>query len=119
MARRAEAFDMRVIAYDPYISEAAAKERQVELVSLEKLLAESDFVSLQYGFESRNAEDDQCQVHRVPKKSARIVTAARGELTDEAALAGSAEKRAAGGSRAGRFRWKNRRKIHRRSGCRT
>ena len=37
---------MRVVGYDPYISEAAAKEMQVELVPLEKLLAESDFISL-------------------------------------------------------------------------
>ena len=46
VALRADAFDMRVLGYDPYISEAAAKEVQVELVPLEKLLAESDFVSL-------------------------------------------------------------------------
>src|SRR5215468_11609943 len=46
VASRAEAFDMRVLAYDPYISEAAAKELQVELVPLDKLYAESDFISL-------------------------------------------------------------------------
>src|SRR5690349_5909160 len=46
VARRAEAFDMRVIAYDPYISEGAAKELQVELVNLDRLLSESDFISL-------------------------------------------------------------------------
>src|ERR1700704_5082561 len=46
VASRAEAFDMRVIAYDPYISEAAAKELQVELVPLDRLYAESDFISL-------------------------------------------------------------------------
>src|SRR5580700_2419370 len=46
VAIRADAFDMRVLGYDPYISEAAAREVQVELVPLEKLLAESDFVSL-------------------------------------------------------------------------
>jgi D-3-phosphoglycerate dehydrogenase len=39
VARRAEAFDMKVIAYDPYISESVAKELQVELVTLEKLLS--------------------------------------------------------------------------------
>ncbi len=46
VALRAEAFDMRVLGYDPYISEAAAKEFSVELVPLDQLLAESDFVSL-------------------------------------------------------------------------
>ena len=42
VAVRAESFDMNVLGYDPYISEAAAREVQVELVPLEKLLAESD-----------------------------------------------------------------------------
>src|SRR5438128_11575921 len=46
VAVRAEAFDMRVLAYDPYISEAAAREVSVELVPLDQLLAESDIVSL-------------------------------------------------------------------------
>src|SRR5690242_12208116 len=46
VAVRAEAFDMRVLAYDPFISEAAAHEMSVELVPLDQLLAESDFVSL-------------------------------------------------------------------------
>src|SRR6202158_3512917 len=45
VAVRAEAFDMRVVAFDPFISEAAANELSVELVPLEKLLAESDFIS--------------------------------------------------------------------------
>src|ERR1700739_1732408 len=46
VALRAEAFDMRVLAHDPFISEAAAIELSVELVSLEQILAESDFISL-------------------------------------------------------------------------
>src|SRR5499433_3335211 len=46
VAVRADAFDMRVLGYDPFISEAAAHQMQVELVPLEQLLAESDFVSL-------------------------------------------------------------------------
>src|SRR6267154_4023674 len=41
VASRAEAFDMRVVAYDPFISEAAARELSVELVPLEQLYAES------------------------------------------------------------------------------
>src|ERR1700756_3435363 len=42
VASRAEAFDMRVLAYDPYISESATKELQVALVPLDRLYAESD-----------------------------------------------------------------------------
>src|SRR6516165_4981246 len=46
VAVRAEGFEMRVLAYDPFISEAAAKEFSVELVPLDKLYGESDFISL-------------------------------------------------------------------------
>src|SRR5215475_6678763 len=46
VAVRADGFDMRVLGYDPFISEAAAQEMNVELVALETLLAESDFISL-------------------------------------------------------------------------
>src|SRR6201998_3617191 len=46
VATRADGFEMRVIGYDPFISEAAAREFSVELVPLEKLYAESDFISL-------------------------------------------------------------------------
>jgi len=41
VASRAEAFDMRVVAYDPFISEAAARELSVELVPLDQLLADA------------------------------------------------------------------------------
>src|SRR5215468_11640634 len=46
VAVRADGFDMRVLGYDPFISEAAAQELNVELVALDTLLAESDFISL-------------------------------------------------------------------------
>src|SRR3981189_315805 len=46
VATRADGFEMRVIGYEPFISEAAAREFSVELVPLERLYAESDFISL-------------------------------------------------------------------------
>ena len=87
VARRAEAFDMKIIAYDPYISEAAAKELQVELVNLDRLLAESDFISLHTALSPATQNMINAKSIEKMKKSARIVNAARGELIDEAALA--------------------------------
>src|SRR5499427_1842190 len=87
VARRAEAFDMKIIAYDPYISEAAAKELQVELVNLDRLLAESDFISLHTALSPATQNMINAKSIQKMKKSARIVNAARGELIDEAALA--------------------------------
>ena len=87
VAVRAEAFDMRVLAYDPFISEAAAHEISVELVPLDQLLAESDFVSLHtaLGPATRNLIS-AANIHKM-KKGARIINTARGELVDESALA--------------------------------
>ena len=87
MARRAEAFDMKILAYDPYISEAAAKELQVELVSLERLLAESDFISMHTALSPATQKMINAESIQKMKKTARIVNAARGELIDETALA--------------------------------
>jgi D-3-phosphoglycerate dehydrogenase len=87
VAVRAEAFDMRVLAYDPYISEAAASEVSVELVTLDKLLAESDFVSLHTALSSATQNLINAATIEKMKKGARVINAARGELIDEAALA--------------------------------
>jgi D-3-phosphoglycerate dehydrogenase / 2-oxoglutarate reductase len=87
VALRADAFDMRVLGYDPYISEAAAREVQVELVPLEKLLAESDFVSLHTALSPATQNLINAETLAKMKKGARVINAARGELIDEAALA--------------------------------
>src|SRR6266403_337343 len=87
VAVRAGAFDMRVLGYDPYISEAAAREVQVELVPLERLLAERDFVSLHTALSPATQNLINANTLAQMKKGARLVNAARGELIDEAALA--------------------------------
>src|ERR1700747_198832 len=79
VAVRAEAFDMRVLGYDPYISEAAAREVQVELVPLEKLLAESDFISLHTALSPVTQNLINAGTLAQMKKGARLVNAARGD----------------------------------------
>jgi D-3-phosphoglycerate dehydrogenase / 2-oxoglutarate reductase len=87
VAQRAAAFDMRVIAFDPFISEAAAKELDTELVPLEQLLAESDFISLHTAVVPQTKNMINAKTIASMKKGVRIVNAARGELIDEGALA--------------------------------
>ena len=87
VALRAGAFDMRVLAYDPYISEAAAREISVELVPLEKLLAESDFISLHTALSPATQNLISASNIQKMKKGARLINTARGELIEEAALA--------------------------------
>src|SRR5271157_4516765 len=78
---------MRVIGYDPFISEAAAKEFSVELVPLEKLYAESDFISLHTAVSPQTKDMINAATIAKMKKGVRIVNAARGELIHEADLA--------------------------------
>jgi len=87
VARRGKAFDMRVLAFDPYISEAAAKELGVELVKLDELLAESDVLSLHTAVSPQTQQMINAQTIAKMKKGVRIVNAARGELIHEADLA--------------------------------
>jgi D-3-phosphoglycerate dehydrogenase / 2-oxoglutarate reductase len=97
VAQRLAAFDMRVIAYDPYVAAARAAQLGVRLVSLDELLAESDFISVHL---PRNAETvgliGDRQLHMV-KPTVRLINAARGGIVDEDALASAlADGRVAG-----------------------
>jgi D-3-phosphoglycerate dehydrogenase len=98
VAMRAEAFDMRVLGYDPYISEAAAKEFSVELVPLDRLLAESDFVSLHTALSPATQNLINAESLSKMKKGAYIINAARGELIEEAALADALKSGHIGGA---------------------
>src|SRR6202022_87603 len=98
VAVRAEAFDMRVVAFDPFISEAAANELSGELVPLEKLLADSDFISLHTAVSPQTREMINAGSIAKMKKGVRIVNAARGELINEADLAAALKSGQAGGA---------------------
>jgi D-3-phosphoglycerate dehydrogenase / 2-oxoglutarate reductase len=87
VATRAVAFDMRIVAFDPYISESAGRELSVELMPLEKLLAESDFISLHTAVSPQTQNMINAATIAQMKKGVRIVNAARGELINEADLA--------------------------------
>src|SRR6184192_2567324 len=87
VAVRAEAFDMRVLGYDPFISEAAAREMSVELVPLDQLLAECDFISLHTAVSPQTRDMINALSIAKMKKGVRIINAARGELINEADLA--------------------------------
>lgn len=88
VAKRALAFGMRVLAYDPYLSEARAKSLQVELVeNLEDALPQADFVTMHMPLtdETKHMLGD-ARLAKL-KRGARIVNCARGGLIDEKALA--------------------------------
>ncbi len=92
IARRAIAFGMRVLAYDPYLSASKARTLQVELIEdLDQLLPQADFVTMHMPFtpETKHMLDERRLA--LIKKGARIVNCARGGLIDEAALKAALE----------------------------
>ena len=86
VARRARGLEMRVIAHDPYIAPDRAQGIGVELVSLDELLQQADFISLHVRLTpaTQDAISDE-QIAKM-KPGVRIINTARGELIDEAAL---------------------------------
>jgi D-3-phosphoglycerate dehydrogenase len=87
VARRARALEMKVLAYDPYVTPAAAREVEVELVSLDELLGQSDVISLHTSLSALTEKMVDAPAIAKMKRGARLINCARGELIDEAALA--------------------------------
>jgi D-3-phosphoglycerate dehydrogenase len=94
LSRRAIAFGMRVLAYDPYLSATRARSLQVELVDeLDDLLAMADFISLHTPLTSETRHIVDLARLRKMKRGVRIINCARGGLIDEVALTESLQDR--------------------------
>lgn len=86
VAQRLSAFGVRLIAYDPYVQPSRAAQLGIRMVSLDELLAESDFITvhLPKTKETTGLIGD-AELHKV-KPTVRIINAARGGIVDEQAL---------------------------------
>ena len=87
VADRAQALKMRVIAYDPYLTEQRALDLGVEKVELPELLARADIITLHTPLTDTTRNILSRDAIASTKKGVRIVNCARGGLIDEAALA--------------------------------
>ena len=86
VAKRAAAFAMRVVAYDPYLSAEQIRKRNAEPLAFEELLAQADYLSLHLPLTSETRGlMGPAQFNRL-KKGARLVCTARGGVIDEDAL---------------------------------
>ena len=91
VARRAAAFGMRLVAHDPFVSDAVAASLDVELVSLDDVFARADYVSLHLPSTPQTRHLVNAERLARARKGIRIVNTARGDLIDEAALADAIE----------------------------
>jgi D-3-phosphoglycerate dehydrogenase len=86
VAKRALAFGMRVLAYDPYLAPARAKAMQVESVSLDELLTQSDYITVHMPMtDDTHHMIDEAAFEKC-KKGLRIFNCARGGIIKETAL---------------------------------
>ncbi|WP_434612948.1 phosphoglycerate dehydrogenase [Arthrobacter sp. A5] len=83
---RAQGFDMEVLAYDPYVTSARAAQLGVQLVSLDELLAQSDFITIHMPKTPETVGMIGADAFAKMKKTAYIINVARGGLVDESAL---------------------------------
>ncbi|MEO7144395.1 MAG: phosphoglycerate dehydrogenase [Bryobacteraceae bacterium] len=86
VVRRARAFEMRILAGDPYVNSHTASDLGVELVDLATLYAASDFITLHVALTSETLQMLNAEAFASMKTGVRIVNCARGELIDADAL---------------------------------
>ena len=91
VADRALGLKMKVLAYDPFLSEERADQIGVKKVELDELLAKADFITMHVPLTDKTRNILSRENLAKTKKGVRIINAARGGLIDEDALADALE----------------------------
>ncbi len=87
VAQRAAAFGMRIVGFDPYISEERARSLRVELVDLDTAIAQADFLTVHVARTPETIGLINADVFAKAKPNLRVINVARGGIIDEADLA--------------------------------
>lgn len=95
VAKRLKAFDMHVIAYDPFVSQ---EQSDVPLVSLEELMRVSDFVTLHSRMTKETVHMINADMLALMKPTAYLINTARSGLVDEEALCDALKNRRIAGA---------------------
>ena len=86
VAKRAIAFGMKVLAYDPYLALSRAKALQVELVELDQIYAQSDFITVHMPMSDETKGMVNAAAFAKMKKGVRVLNCARGGIINETDL---------------------------------
>ncbi|HWF47651.1 MAG TPA: phosphoglycerate dehydrogenase, partial [Bryobacteraceae bacterium] len=86
VVKRAKAFEMRVVAHDPYVNVQSALDLGVDMLSLADLYRESDYITLHVALTPETDHMLNAEAFAAMKPGVRIVNCARGELVDKQAL---------------------------------
>jgi len=97
VARRARAFDMKVVAHDPFVSASIAREHGIQLADLDQIYSQADYLTLHVGLTPQTGGMINEKSLARMKKGVRIINCERGELLDEAAVAAALASKHVGG----------------------
>ncbi|HEV2843771.1 MAG TPA: phosphoglycerate dehydrogenase, partial [Thermoanaerobaculia bacterium] len=98
VADRARGFEMKVVAYDPFLDPAAARRLEVELLPRDEILARADMITLHVPMTDQTRNLLNRETLAKMKKGALLVNCARGGVVDEDALLESLEAGHLGGA---------------------
>ena len=98
VASRAEAFGMKVIAYDPYLPKDVQDKICADFTTVEEVLSNSDYISIHALLTDETRGMIGKEQLDMMKKSAYIINCARGPIIDEAALVEALEQGKIGGA---------------------
>ena len=98
VAQRAAAFGMRLVAYDPYVSVDRAKQMGVELLPLDEVVAQADFLTIHLPKTPETTGLIDADLLGRAKPGVRIINTARGGIVDEKALAQAVSDGVVGGA---------------------
>ena len=87
VAQRAAAFGMKVVAYDPFVSEERARAMNIELADLNTIITTADFITIHLPKTKETIGLLNAENLKTAKKSLRIINVARGGIVDEQGLA--------------------------------
>lgn len=86
VAKRAQSFDMNVIAYDPFVSEDRAKNLGVRMVELDELFRTADFITVHMPLTNKTRDMITLAQMKTMKPTVRLINCARGGIINEADL---------------------------------
>lgn len=98
VVKRARAFEMRIVATDPFVSSQSAADLGITLVSREELYAQSDYITMHVALTTETQGMLNDTTFAQMKKGVKIVNCARGELMDGDALRRAIESGHVGGA---------------------
>ena len=98
VAKRCLSFGMRVKAYDPFLSKEVADQNGVELVKLEEIYRQADYITVHVPLTEETTGMISDKQFEIMKPGVRVINCARGGIIDEAALVRALESKKVAGA---------------------